>query len=260
MAFSLWKMLGLQTKAAPDTTAYTQAVRPFKSLTEIPVGKTLNEQILAALQQGKGIGFAPEYAEKTTSPLVATRQARWKQEELPSLESSLASRGLSRSTLGARDIGRAEASKERDINEIMGQAYKEQESQKKLDEARYQGLGQWYTGAESGQRSQYAAEDAARMKYATDAENTYRAQKETERIADLNKTIGLGLRMFGPSAAADAFQGSTVTPMGKTTIEDITKEKEMIKQYDRSQASPFLTKMKNFSLQSPYDYFATMGA
>ena len=259
--FNLWKALGLESKSAPDTPAYTHAVRPFQSLTEIPVGKTLNEQILAALQQGKGIGFSPEYAEKTTSPLVATRQARWGEVERPALESSLASRGLSRSTLGARDIGMAEASKERDINDIMGQAYKEQESQKKLDEARYQGLGQWYTGAESGQRSQYATEDAARMKYASDAENAYRAQKETERIADLNKTIGLGLRMFGPQAAADVFQGTTVTPMGKTTTDDTLKEEEALKRAERAQASPFIGGKKSpIDFQSLYNMFATMGA
>jgi len=204
MAFNLWKMLGLETKAAPDTSAYTNAVRPFQSLTEIPVGKTLNEQILAALQQGKGIGFAPEYAEKTTSPLVASRQARWGEVERPALESSLASRGLSRSTLGARDIGKAEASKERDINDIMGQAYKEQESQKKLDEARYQNLGMDFTGKEASQRGIYAAEDAARMKYASDAENQYRAQKDDERITDVNKTIGAGAKYGLPLAAIAA--------------------------------------------------------
>jgi hypothetical protein len=197
MAFNLWKALGLEKKSAPDTSAYTNAVRPFQSLTEIPTGAALNETILAALKSGKGIGFGPEYTDRTTSPLVATRAARFQEEELPALESGLSSRGLSRSTLGARDIGKATAAKERDINDIIAQAYKDSEAQKKLDQSRYEGLGMQFTGAESAQRTQYAAEDAARMKYASDLENAYRQEKDAERITNINKTIGLAAKGAG---------------------------------------------------------------
>lgn len=265
MAFNLWKMLGLEKKAAPDYTALTQAVRPFQSLTEIPVGATLNEQILAALKQGKGIGFAPEYAEKTTSPLVATREARWKQEELPFLESSLAARGLSRSTLGMRDIGRAEAGKERDINDIIAQAYKEQEAQKKLDEARYQGLGQWYTGAEATQKGIYSAEDARRVQLGVEAENKYRAEKEAERIANLNKTIGLAVRgagyAFAPFTAgasipiaeglAGGFGGSNYS---YGDLLDLAKQAKGTTTTTES-PSPFIGKK---SWQTAYNYFKNM--
>ena len=265
MAFNLWKMLGLEKKGAPDYTAVTQAVRPFQSLTEIPMGATLNEQILAALRQGKGIGFAPEYAERTTSPLVATREARWKQFEQPALMSELASRGLSRSTLGARDIGLAEAAKERDINEIIGQAYKEQEAQKKLDEARFQELGMRFTGGEAAQKGIYSAEDVRRAEISAEAENRYRTEKEAERIADINKTIGLAVRgagyAFAPMTAgasipisegiAGGFGGSQYN-YGE--LLDLAKQAKGATTTTES-PSPFISKKP---WQTAYDYFRNL--
>lgn len=255
MGFNLMKMLGLEKKSAPDYSAVTNAVRPFQSLTEIPVGATLNDIILKALKEQKGIGFGPEYTDKTTSPLVATRQARWKEEELPNLESSLSSRGLSRSTLGARDIGKAEASKERDINDIIAQAYKEQEAQKKVDQAKYEGLGQWYTGAEAATKGAYAAEDVRRMGIASDAENKYRADKEIERVQDQSKTYALvadaimgavsgGMAGGGSlnSIIMGALQGGAGS-FGKAMASDTVDYKQLAdfaKQYAGSQAKAFI--------------------
>jgi len=194
--FNLWKSLGIEKKKAPDTTALTNAMRPFQSLTEIPVGASLNEMILKGLK-GQGWGYAPEFVERTTSPVVAQREARFKQEEMPYLSSELSGRGLGRSSIAGQAIGRAGGAKERDINELIAKAYLENEQQKKLDESRYQELGKWYTGAESGQRSEYAAEDARRTQYALEKELGYQNEKETERIQNINRTIGLALSAGG---------------------------------------------------------------
>ncbi len=173
---------------------------PYGSLTEFPVGASLNDVILKGLS-GKDvgpsqIGFGSDFAEKTTSPLVATRTARWKEEELPFLESSLSSRGLSRSTLGARDIGKAEASKERDINEIIGNAYLLNEQQKKLDEAQrakemesFRNAAISFSGGEAQQGNIYSEADMVRRKYQIEKEAAF---KEAER-QNINKAIGTGI-------------------------------------------------------------------
>ena len=109
--------------------------------TDYRLGKTVEQQIYDALNSGTDIGFGADYVNKSTSPLVASREAGWKQRELPTYEASLGARGMSRSTLGARDINTAFANKENDINSIIAQAYAQNEAQKKSDIARYQGAG-----------------------------------------------------------------------------------------------------------------------
>jgi hypothetical protein len=74
-----------QNKRLSDTSAVTNAVRPFKSLTEIPTGAALNDAILSALNEGKNIGYDPSFVDRTTSPVVAQREARWKDIEQPGL-------------------------------------------------------------------------------------------------------------------------------------------------------------------------------
>lgn len=231
MAFNLWKMLGLEKKGAPDTSAITNAVRPFRSLTEIPVGATLNEKILAGLK-GAGWGYDPAFLERTTSPLVAQREARWKETELPGISGEMSSRGLGRSTIAQTGINKAFGQKERDINEVLAQAYAADQEQRKADEARYQNLGLSWTGAEAGQQGRYATEDVRRAEIASNAENAYRAEKETERIANMNKTIGLAISGAGaafgvPTAGLSSMFTSAATP---TSTPDLTTLINQIKE------------------------------
>jgi len=199
--FDLWKALGLEKKAAPDTSYLTQGIRPYQSLTEIPVGASLNDIILKGLK-GEGWGFAPEFIDKTTSPVVAQREARFKNYELPTLTSELSSRGMGRSSIAGQQIGEATAQKERDINSVIAEAYAKDQAQRKLDEARFQSLGQWWTGAEAGQRGAYSADDAMRRQYALEKELAYQNAKEDERIQNLNRTIGYGLSILSPMPGA----------------------------------------------------------
>ena len=115
-----------------------RAKRPFESVTETPVGKSLNERILAGLKgEGVGpsqIGFGPGFVDKTTSPLVAQREARFRRVERPAAEASFGARGLARSTIAGREIGEITGQKERDINETIAQATLLNEQQKKVDE------------------------------------------------------------------------------------------------------------------------------
>ena len=184
---NIWKMLGLERKGAPDTSYLTQGVGPFQSLTEIPVGASLNDMILKGLK-GEGWGYDPSFVDKTTSPVVAQREARWKERELPGLSSQMSSRGLGRSTIAGGEIARAQGAKERDINDIIGQAYLTNEQQKKLDEAQrakemesFRNAGLSFAGGEAGQSNIYADTTAKRREYQINKEAAFK-QAERDNI------------------------------------------------------------------------------
>jgi len=233
---------GGEEEEKPDTSAITSAARPFQSLSEIPMGSTLNDIIMKALKEGKGVGFSPEYAEKTTSPLVASRKASWKETELPFLQSSLAGRGISRSTLGARDVGRAEASKERDINEIMGQAYKENEAQKKIDQSKYETMGQSFMGQEAAQKGAYASDDLSRAMSVTGLNETERLRKLTQQQNDLNQIIGAAIKYVAPAALAPFTGGSSLAMYGATGITELMDKYKQLQEAEKaaSTAKPFI--------------------
>lgn len=125
-------------------------------LKDTDLGKTISKRIMDALTTGTGIGYPAEYIDKATSPFVASREARYKSKELPFLSSQYAGRGMGRSSLAARDIGESFAQKERDINEVIANAYLQDLNQRKSDTQRYENLG-----------TNYAADDAATFNQST---------------------------------------------------------------------------------------------
>lgn len=161
-------------------------------LTDYPTGKSVNDRILAALNQGSGIGFPADYMDKTTSPFIAERQAGWDLREKPALEASYGARGLSRSTLAGRDIGQAYAQKERDINSIIADAYLKNELQKKTDTARYENLGYNFAGAEAGIGGQNALQNAGIQNQFNLGALQLQQQADAANQANINQAIGAG--------------------------------------------------------------------
>jgi hypothetical protein len=160
MAFDIGQFFGTKKKRA-DLSPITKVGLPSRSLTDFPTGSALNERILAGLR-GEGIGFDPRFVERTTSPVVAQREARFREVERPELESAFSARGLGRSTIAGREIGRAGAQVGRDINQIIADAFLAQEQQKKADIARIQNLAFGFTGAEAGQEAVRLGEEGRR--------------------------------------------------------------------------------------------------
>ncbi len=135
-----------------DTT-YT-GPQPIQSITELPMGKTLSD-ILMQRMQGQGVGYSPDFVDRTTSPVIAQRMARYNEYELPELTSAMSARGLQRSSLTGDLIRRQAGARERDIMDTLAQAYSqnEQEKQRQISEAL--GMGQSTLGMELGQRSNW---------------------------------------------------------------------------------------------------------
>ena len=178
----------------------TVAAPVIPRITDYPIGSTIEERILAALRSGQNIGYPEEFVSRTTSPLVASREAGFRESELPFLNAQYGGRGLSRSTLAARDVGKAFATKERDINEIIANAYAMNEAQKKTDIARYENLGYDFSGTQQG-----IGERQAQADYGANIYNTrvMAANKEANNQA-LLKALGIGTAI-----AAAPFTGGT---------------------------------------------------
>lgn len=211
MAFDILQTLGLKRKRA-DVSPILQAQRPPATLTDIPVGASLNEQILAALKGREG------FAKRVTDPLVAQRKARFREVERPELEAAFSARGLGRSTIAGRDIGRAGAQVGRDINQIIASGLLGEEAER----ARVQNLALQFTGAEAGQRGIFAGEEARRAGIVTGAEETARGAD----IQTLNQLIGGGFQLAG-------------TAIGRTGVdEQIRQLEEAIR---ASKRRPFTT-------------------
>lgn len=195
------KMFGLGKKS-PDLGPIMQAPVQ-KQLTEFPTGAALNERILAALK-GQGLGFDPSFVERTTSPVAAQREARFKEQEMPFLTSEMSGRGLGRSTIAQEGVRRAVGAKERDINELIANAYYQNEIQKAADKARYEQAAQQFAMGESDISGKVAGEKVRREELGLGFEQARRAED-----ADLNARIWSGLLSLGASAVIPGgFQGA----------------------------------------------------
>lgn len=251
MGFDLAQFLGIKRKRA-DLGPIMDAPLPPKSLTEFPTGKALNEAILAGLRgEGVGpsqIGFGPQFVSKTTSPLVASRQARFETEELPTLSGELSARGVGRSTIAGREIGRVSARKERDINEIIGQAILLNEQQKKIDEAAkrgemagFRGEAAGFAGAEAGLRTGVAGEQARRAGIEVGAQEA----ADIGTRGDINRLLAtaasIGLVPFTGGASLAAIPGA-ISGGGQPSSVDMNQLLDFLKKGRQEKTSPFLTR------------------
>lgn len=160
-----------------------------KSLTDFPTGDTLNKRILAALNQGQNIGFPEGYVDKSTSPFVASRESGFRNKELPFINEQFGARGLSRSTLAARGVNDAFAQKERDINELIANAYLQDLTQRKTDTARYEGLA----GDFAGKEAQLKANATLAARAAAMEDYELGSARDKQNTGALNRMIATGL-------------------------------------------------------------------
>lgn len=232
---------------------------PFQSLTEIPVGKELNQVILQGLA-GKGLGFDPSFITRGTSPVVAQREARFQEEELPFLSSEMSARGLGRSTIAGESLRRAGAQKERDINQILAEAYQKQEIQKAQDRARIQDLAKQWTGMEAAQKSAAAQDEMARRGYQIGTEQARDAAEQQNLNQMIGGALAVGAAPFtgGQSLTALPYIFSGVSGSAKDWFTDIDRA-EKTKTIETEQATKKGAFTKSYQpFQGAYDYLRNL--
>lgn len=206
----------------------------LKNITDFPTGSTLNTRILNALNKGEGIGYPAEYINRSTSPFIASRESRFTENELPAMNAEYGSRGLSRSTLATRDIGKAYAQKERDVNEIMANAYMKNLEQGKTDTARYENLADTFSQNQATLENQEELYNAGIGNKNLELSKASELNNANNSYANLNQAIGSGLGVF------DVLSGNN--GVGSTTSSNDTNSIiNMIRQVLASRSgSPFV--------------------
>lgn len=175
----------------PDVTPLTPAqINPalYGSLSEL------------ARKYQEGPGFGDDFLSRTTSAPIASREARFKDIELPQISSQLSSRGLARSAgpnLATDVISRATSQKERDINDLISQFYLLNERQKKADTSFGANLGQNILTGDVAQHNQIAAA-SERLAGATAADA--RSRDTTDR-ATAGNLLGAATTIAAPALA-----------------------------------------------------------
>lgn len=150
---------------------------------------------------GNNLGFGEDYLSKTSNPVIAQREAAFKNKTVPFISNQASSRGLGRSSLVTSQLGEAEQDKNRDIDSMVGQFYHLNELQKKQDQTQALGVAQNMQGQESGMRTN-AASASERLANATAAQqNTYQDQDRQ-------------LAMQGIQAVGSAIAGVPIGGMG----------------------------------------------
>jgi len=166
----------------------------LKGYTDTATGGALNQRILAALNQGQNIGFGEDYVNRSTSPAVAQLRA-----DLPNqirdIQGYYSGMGLGRSTPAAQQQGEFRAQHARDINQLLADAYMQNELQKKTDIGRYENLANTVAGQDLASENAKLAdiEGAKRANY--DA-SIARDTANTGAINRILAAAGGGLKPF----------------------------------------------------------------
>jgi hypothetical protein len=200
MARSWWdKLWGIPEKVNAQQAKYT-GPKPYTSLTEFPVGKSVNDVILSGLT-GANWGYPAGYIERATSPFIEQLRvnAPKTQREIQDIYSA---RGLGRGTAAARDVGEVAAQRERDINQILANAYMGDIQQRKIDEANAIARGLTFSGMEEGTRRGAGAFGLEQM----GAENQANLQNQAlRRQYAQDETSALNRMIYAPLAIGSSF-------------------------------------------------------
>ncbi len=194
MAFDLLQTLGLKKKR-PDLGPIMKAPLPPKSLTEFPIGADVSKFLRGRIAEG----FGPDFVSRTTSPLTAELRAGFEERTLPGIESALSARGLGRSTIAARDIGRATQQNVRDINQVIAQAVLASEQER----GRAAEAGRAFAGTEAGLATGVAGEQTRRagIEFGTEQAQQLAGQQTINQL--ISGAFGLGSAALGGGTTID---------------------------------------------------------
>ena len=151
---------------------------------------------------GENLGFGDGFVDKATSAPIKSREARFRDYEMPQISSQLSSRGLARSAgpnLATDVISRATSQKERDINDLVSQFFVLNEGQKKTDQSQALNLAQNMNVQQAGMKENEAAA-SERLVNATAADARARETRDTGLAGNI---LQAGAQLVaGPSGMA----------------------------------------------------------
>jgi len=175
----------------PDIPYASQEQLFFTSPNASKEGYSLKD-FAAKRIKGEGLGFGEDFLDRSTSAPIKSREARFRENELPAINSQLSARGLARSAgpnLATDVLARAEAGKERDINDLISQFYVLNERQKKSDQSEGLRLAESLQGEQRGMLDNMAAA-SERLVGRNIAERDSRATSQAAAGQNILSSIG----------------------------------------------------------------------
>lgn len=201
----LSEFLGFGKKKVNETPSI-----PMPTQDQLTLTKNLRDYALTGAGfEGKGYGEG--FLSKATNPVIANKEAMYREQTLPGINNQLSARGVARSAgsgLATDMINRAEQAKNRDIDELMSKFYVLNEQAKKADQTQMLGTA---TGLQDQEAAMLADRAQASERQAirdTSQNNAFNAQQD----ANLNRTVSAALgAVTGGSTGGwtGAVQGAT---------------------------------------------------
>ena len=179
----------------------------FTSPTASQGGYNLRD-IFAKRLKGEGLGFGAEFVDKTANPVIAQREASFRNKTVPFLSNQLSARGVSRSGgsgLATGILGEAELSKNRDVDEIFSKMYQLNKMQEKTDFGQALGEANYLQGQEADMLGQRAAANE-RLTDKTAADAYKRMEYQDKGTGQL---LGLGMAAAAPFTGGASLGGGS---------------------------------------------------
>lgn len=162
---------------------------------------------------GQDLGFGEDFLSKTANPVIAQREARFKNEDVPFLNSQLSARGVGRSAgkgLATDILGKASSEKTRDIDEIMSKFYLLDQQQRKADFGQALDVSRYMQDQQLGIKNNQASA-SERLANATAADARARESRDTELAG---KAVATGASFLAPFAPANSALQTALSGVG----------------------------------------------
>jgi len=182
----LSEFLGFGKKKVNETPAI-----PMPTQEQLTLTKNLRDYALRG-EGFEGKGYGEGFLSKATNPVIANKEAMFREQTLPGIQNQLSSRGVARSAgsgLATDMVLRAEAQKNRDIDELMSKFYVLNEQQKKSDQSQMLRTATGLQDQEAGMLENRAAASERQAIRDTSQNNAFNAQQD----ANLNRTVSAAL-------------------------------------------------------------------
>lgn len=194
--------LGFGKKEKPNLTPNFRAL---PHATDAPLFGTLQDFARKRIS-GETTGFGSDYVSRASNPIIANREAQFREVTMPRINSELSKRGIARSAgsnLATDIINTEERRKNRDIDEIMANFYQLNEAQKKTDEAQGVQLGDQLNSQYLNQENNAANAENQMQENLTNRTVAQSNQRNAEQSQRQNMVIqSMGLLAGGPTGSA----------------------------------------------------------
>lgn len=170
-------------------------------------------------EETPGVGFGPGFLDRATSAPIASREARYREVEMPQLSAELSKRGIARSAgpgLASDIVTRAGQSKERDINDLLANFYVLNEQMKKSDITEGIKVGDQLDTQFLNQGNEQASQFNAAERGNTERTAGVAAQNNANSLARQNQVIGTLLSAINPDIGS-SWNSGVVQPQNTNT-------------------------------------------